>query len=172
VIITPKLRCVNFRQQGACLKEGCEPGQSIVPVATRHTLGWHLITVYIVRSKRVEKDTVKSKNLLVFIVFMAVIFLVLVPYVKFVVQRQGLDADLARISLDYSTMGRAKFEERVDRICRKARLFPGSYQVDISEDKNSKRVSVEIRYEVVFSVFFFPRHEQVVLRNDFYVLDL
>ncbi len=29
----------------------------------------------------------KSKNLLVFIVFMAVIFMVLVPYVRFVVQR-------------------------------------------------------------------------------------
>ncbi len=114
----------------------------------------------------------KSKNLLVFIVFMAVIFLVLVPYVKFVVQRQGLDTDLTRISLDYSTMGRAKFEERVDRICRKATLDPGSYQVDISEDKNSKRVSVEIRYEAEFSIFFVPRHEQVVLRKDFYVLDL
>lgn len=57
-----------------------------------------------------------SKNLLVFIVFMAVIFLVLVPYVKFVVQRQGLDTDLARISLDYSTVGRAKFVERVKRL--------------------------------------------------------
>ena len=113
-----------------------------------------------------------SKNLLAFLVFMAVIFLVLVPYVRFVVQRQGLDTDLARISLDYSTMGRAKFEERVDRICRKARLNPGSYQVDISEDKNSKRVSVEIRYEAEFSIFFFTRHQNVVLQNDFYVLDL
>jgi hypothetical protein len=114
----------------------------------------------------------KSKNLLVFIVFMAVIFLVLVPYVKFVVQRQGLDADLARIALDYSTVGRVKFEERIDRICRKAGLDPGSYQVDISEDKNSKRVSVEIRYEAEFSIFFVSRVEKVVLRNDFYVLDL
>lgn len=128
--------------------------------------------VYIVRSEGVEKGTVKSKNLLVFIVFMAVIFLVLVPYVRFVVQRQGLDTDLARISLDYSTMGRVKFEERVDRICRKARLAPGSFQVHISEDKNSKRVSVEIQYEVEFTVFFVPRHERVVLRNEFYVLDL
>jgi hypothetical protein len=42
----------------------------------------------------------KSKNLLLLIVFLAVIFLVLVPYVRFVVQRQGLDTDLARISLD------------------------------------------------------------------------
>lgn len=32
---------------------------------------------------------------------------------QFVVQRQGLDADGARISLDCSTIGRAKFEERV-----------------------------------------------------------
>ena len=114
----------------------------------------------------------KSKNLLLFIVFMAVIFLVLVPYVQFVVQRQGLDADLARISLDYSTMGREKFEERVDRICRKAGLKPGEYQVDISEDKNSRRVSAEIRYEAEFSIFFFSRTENVVLRNDFYVLDM
>ena len=114
----------------------------------------------------------KSKNLLAFIVFMAVIFLVLVPYVRFVVQRQGLDTDLARISLDYSTMGRANFEKRVDQICRKARLKPGSYQVDISEDTNSKRVSVEIRYEAEFSIFFVSRVEKVVLRNDFYVLDL
>lgn len=113
-----------------------------------------------------------SKNLLAFLIFLAVIFLALVPYVQFVVQRQGLDTDLARISLDYSTMGRAKFEERVDQICRKARLAPGSYQVDISEDKNSKRVSMEIRYEAEFSIFFVKRHENVVLRNDFYVLDL
>jgi len=115
---------------------------------------------------------VKSKNLLVFIVFLAVIFLVLIPYVKFVVQRQGLDTDLARISLDYSTMGRANFEKRVDQICRKARLDPESCQVDISEDKNSKRISVEIRYEAEFSIFFVKRKENVVLRNDFYVLDL
>ena len=114
----------------------------------------------------------KSKNLLVFIVFMAVIFLVILPYVKFVVQRQGLDTDVTRISLDYSTMGRAKYEERVHQICRKAGLTPGSYQVKISEDKNAKRVSVEIRYEAEFSIFFFPRHEEVVLRNDIYVLDL
>jgi len=52
-----------------------------------------------------EGGTVSSKNLLVFIVFLAVIFLVLVPYVQFVVQRQGLDTDVTRISLDYSTMG-------------------------------------------------------------------
>jgi hypothetical protein len=115
---------------------------------------------------------VNSKNLLAFIVFLAVIFLVLVPYVKFVVQRQGLDTDLARISLDYSTVGRARFEERVDGICRKAGLSPENYQVKISEDKNSKRVSVEIRYEAEFSIFFFPRREKVVLRNDFYILDL
>jgi len=115
---------------------------------------------------------VKSKNLLAFIVFMAVIFLVLVPYVRFVVQRQGLDTDLARISLDYSTMGRANFEKRVDQICRKARLKPGSYQIDISEDKNSKRVSVKIRYEAEFSIFFVTRVEKVVLKNDFYILDL
>ena len=114
----------------------------------------------------------KSKNLLAFIIFMAVIFLVLVPYVRFVVQRQGLDTDLARISLDYSTVGRAKFEKRVDQICRKARLEPGSYQVDISEDTNSKRVSVEIRYEAEFSIFFVTRVEKVVLQNDFYILDL
>ena len=114
----------------------------------------------------------KSKNLLAFIVFMAVIFLVLVPYVRFVVQRQGLDTDLARISLDYSTMGGANFEKRVDQICRKARLEPGNYQVDISEDTNSRRVSVEIRYEAEFSIFFVSRVEKVVLRNDFYVLDL
>jgi len=114
----------------------------------------------------------KSKNLLTLIVFMAVIFLVLVPYVRFVVQRQGLDTDLARISLDYSTMGREKFEERVDAICQKAGLTPGSYQIDISEDKNSKRVTVEIRYEAEFSIFFVSRRENVVLRNDFYFLDL
>jgi len=118
------------------------------------------------------EGAVKSKNLLAFIVFMAVIFLVLVPYVRFVVQRQGLDTDLARISLDYSTMGRAKFEKRVDQICRKARLEPGSYQVDISENTNSKRVSVEIQYEAEFSIFFVTRRENVVLRNEFYVLDL
>jgi hypothetical protein len=85
---------------------------------------------------------VKSKNLLLLIVFLAVIFLVLVPYVRFVVQRQGLDTDLARISLE------------------------------ISEDTNSKRVTVEIRYEAEFSLFFIPRTEKVVLRNDFYILDL
>ena len=114
----------------------------------------------------------KSKNLLALIVFLAVVFLVLVPYVRFVVQRQGLDTDLARISLDYSTLGRAGFEERVDRICQKAGLTPGSYQIDISEDKNNKRVVVEIRYEAEFSIFFVPRHEKVVLRNDFYFLEL
>ena len=113
-----------------------------------------------------------SKNMLAFIVFLAVIFLVLGPYVRFVVLRQGLDTDLARISLDYSTVGRARFEERVEGICRKAGLNPESYQVKISEDKNSKRVSVEIRYEAEFSIFFVPRHEKVVLRNDFYILDL
>jgi hypothetical protein len=115
---------------------------------------------------------VNSKKLLTFIVFMAVIFLVLVPYVRFVVQRQGLDADLARISLDYSTVGRVKFEERVHQICRKARLKPGSYEVDISEDENSRRVSVEIRYEAEFSIFFVSQTQKVVLRNDFYALDL
>lgn len=114
----------------------------------------------------------KSKNLLVFIVFIAVVFLVLVPYLRFVVQRQGLDTDLARISLDYSTVGRAGFEERVDRICQKAGLDPGSYQIDISEDTNSKRVVVEIEYEAEFSIFFVSRHEKVFLRNDFDFLDL
>ena len=113
-----------------------------------------------------------SKNLLAFIVFMAVILLVLVPYVRFVVQRQGLDTDLARISLDYSTVGRAGFEKRIDQICRKARLEPGSYEVDITEDKNSKRVSVVIQYETEFSIFFVSRTEKVVLRNDFYILDM
>jgi hypothetical protein len=106
------------------------------------------------------------------IVFLAVIFLVLVPYVQFVIQREGLDTDIARISLDYSTMGRAKFEQRVHQVCRKARLNPGSYQVEITDDTNSKRVSVVIRYEAEFKIFFFPRTEQVVLRNDFYSLDL
>jgi hypothetical protein len=115
---------------------------------------------------------VNSKNLLAFVVFLAAILLVLVPYVRFVVQRQGLDTDLARISLDYSTVGRSKFEQRVDQICRKAGLAPGGYQVQISEDSNSKRVSVEIQYEAEFSIFFFPRREKVVLHNDFYVLDL
>jgi hypothetical protein len=115
---------------------------------------------------------VSSKNLLLLIVFLAVIFLVLVPYVQFVIQREGLDTDIARISLDYSTMGRAKFEQRVHQVCRKARLNPGSYQVEITDDTNSKRVSVVIRYEAEFKIFFFPRTEQVVLRNDFYSLDL
>ena len=41
----------------------------------------------------------KSKNLLALIVFLAVVFLVLVPYVRFVVQRQGLDADLQATGL-------------------------------------------------------------------------
>ena len=113
-----------------------------------------------------------SKKLLLFIVFFAVIFLVLVPYVRFVVQRQGLDTDLARISLDYSTVGRKRFEERVHQICRKAQLNPGEYEILISEDKNAKRVSVEIRYQAEFSIFFIPRTEKVVLRNDFYTLDL
>jgi hypothetical protein len=115
---------------------------------------------------------VSSKNLLTFIVFLAVIFLVLVPYVQFVIQRDGLDTDIARISLDYSTMGRAKFEERVHQVCRKAGLDPGAYEVEIAEDKNSKRVSVEIHYQAEFKIFFFPRTEEVVLRNDFYALDL
>jgi hypothetical protein len=115
---------------------------------------------------------VNSKNLLAFIVFLAVILLVILPYVRFVVQRQGLDTDLARISLDYSTVGHAKFEQRVDQICRKAGLTAGDYQVKISEDTNSRRVSVEIQYEAEFSIFFFPRREKVVLHNDFYVLDL
>ena len=114
----------------------------------------------------------KSKNLLLLIVFLAVIFLVLVPYVRFVVQRQGLDTDLARISLDYSTTGRKNFEERVHQICRKARLNPGEYEIEISEDKNARRVSVEIRYQAEFSIFFIPRTERVVLRNDFSTLDL
>ncbi|MEJ2580459.1 MAG: hypothetical protein P8127_02295, partial [Acidobacteriota bacterium] len=70
------------------------------------------------------------------------------------VQRQGLDTDLSRISLDYSTMGRAKFEERVHQICRKAGLSPGSYEVEIVEGTNAKRVSVEIRYEAEFKIFF------------------
>jgi len=51
-------------------------------------------------------------------------------------------------------------------------LEPGNYQVDISEYTNSRRVSVEIRYEAEFSIFFVSRVEKVVLRNDFYVLDL
>ena len=125
-----------------------------------------------VRESGAEEGQMSSKNLLTLIVFLAVIFLVLVPYVQFVVQRQGLDADLARISLDYSTMGRAKFEERVHQICRKAGLSPGSYEVDIVEDTNAKRVSVEIRYEAEFKIFFFPRTEEVVLRNEFNILDL
>ena len=127
---------------------------------------------YCSRRRICWEGNVKAKNLLTFIVFLAVILLVLVPYVRFVVQRQGLDTDLARISLDYSTTGRAEFEERVDRICRKARLEPGSYQVDILEDKNSNRVSVEIRYEAEFSIFFISRTEKVVLRNVFYALDM
>lgn len=114
----------------------------------------------------------KSKNLLLFIVFMAVIFLAIIPYVKFVIQRQAIDTDIARISLDYSTMGRAKFEQRVDRICRKAGLNPGEYLVDVKADKNGKRISVEIRYEAEFTIFFVTRREEVVLRNDFAVLDL
>lgn len=113
-----------------------------------------------------------SKKLLVFIVFMAVVFLVMVPYVRFVIQRQRLDTDLARISLDYSTMGRARFEDRVEQICRKAGLEPGRYSVAISEDANARRVWVVIRYEAKFRIFFVPWTEEVVLRNDFSVLDL
>lgn len=115
---------------------------------------------------------VNSKKLLVFIVFMAVVFLVMVPYVRFVIQRQRLDTDLARISLDYSTMGRARFEERVEQICRKAGLEPGRYSVAISEDANARRVWVVIRYEAKFRIFLVPWTEEVVLRNDFSVLDL
>jgi len=44
--------------------------------------------------------------------------------------------------------------------------------VDLSEDTNSKRVSVEIRFEAEFSIFFVSQRENVVLRNEFYVLDL
>jgi len=58
------------------------------------------------------------------------------------------------------------------RSCRKARLEPGNCQVDLSEDTNSKRVSVEIRFEAEFSIFFVSQRENVVLRNEFYVLDL
>ena len=87
------------------------------------------------RGKRSILGDVNSKKLLLFAVFIAVIFLALVPYVRFVVQRQGLDTDLARISLDYSTVGRKGFEQRVHQICRKARLEPGTYEIEITEDK-------------------------------------
>lgn len=114
----------------------------------------------------------KSKNLLLFIAFLAVIFLAVLPYVRFIVQRQALDSDLARISLDYSTQGRQAFERRVDEICRKAGLEPGRFEFDVHEDSDRGTVDVEIRYDTEFRIFFFPRSEQVVLRNRFSTIGL
>lgn len=113
-----------------------------------------------------------SKTFLVFIIFVVLIGSVLAPYLRFVVQREGLDNDLGRVSLEYTMLGRAKFEKRVDGICREARLKPGSYQVKISEDKKSKVVSVEIRYAADFSIFFVPQTKNVVVRKDFESVDL
>jgi hypothetical protein len=62
--------------------------------------------------------------------------------------------------------------ERFHRICRKPRLKPGSYQAEICEDTNLTRVTVVIGFETEFTIFFGPRKEQVVLRNDFNTLDL
>ena len=107
-----------------------------------------------------------------FVVFLILVGLVLAPYLRFVVQRQGLYNDLARISLDFSTLGRAEFEGRVDQICRNARLKPGSYQVEISQDRKSKVVSVEIRYEAEFTILFVPQKKNVVVRKVFDALDI
>ncbi len=114
----------------------------------------------------------RSKNFWVVVIFLAVMFLAVLPYVRFVVQRKTLDADLAMIALDYKTAGRVDFEKRVDGICQDAGLTPGSYRVDIWEDTPSNTVKVKIKYETEYRVFFVRRTEQVVLQNSFSTLDL
>ena len=114
----------------------------------------------------------KSKNLVLFVVFLAVVFFVITPYMRFVIQRHELDSGLAAISLDYSTMGRERFERRLHEICAEARLHEGSYEFEVVEDTNKKNVTVTIRYRASFKVFFVERTEDVVLTNEFTVYDL
>jgi len=51
-------------------------------------------------------------------------------------------------------------------------LADAPLKVYIIRSEGVEKGTVEIRYEAEFSIFFVPRYEQVVLRNDFYVLDL
>jgi hypothetical protein len=113
-----------------------------------------------------ELVNMNSKSILVFIVFLAIMFLIVAPYMRFVIQRHDIDSDLARISLDYSTMGRESFERRVHQICSEARLEDGSYEVEIVEDKNARSVTVTIRYQAELSLLFMNRIEEVELKNE------
>jgi hypothetical protein len=106
------------------------------------------------------------------VLILAVMFLAVLPYVRFVVQRNALDAELSMIALDYKTVGRVDFEKRADGICQDAGLEPGSYKVDIWEDTASSTVGVKIKYRAEYKLFFVPRTEHVVLQNSFSTLDL
>ena len=118
-----------------------------------------------VRIGESKEKHLRSKNVIILVLFLAVFFFALVPYISHIVQKQSLDADLGSIMLDYSTIGKEKFRGRVDEICQKAGLKSGTYEIVLEEDPNSKRLTVEIRYDADLSIFFIHRLERVVLRN-------
>lgn len=114
----------------------------------------------------------RSKGFLTFIGFLVLIGLTVGPYARFMAQREGLDNDLGRISIEYTGNGKKRFEQAVERICRDARLNPGDYELDIREDKRNGRVFVEIRYESKFKILFFDISKEAVVRKEFDFVDI
>lgn len=107
----------------------------------------------------------KPKNIVAIVVLLGVFFFGIFPYVQHVVQKQSLDTDFGSIMLDYNTLGKEKFQERVREICEKAGLGPDDYELFIEDDPVSKRVTVDLEYNAKFKFFFWERTERVVLRN-------
>jgi hypothetical protein len=113
-----------------------------------------------------------SRGFLTFIAFLVLVGLTLGPYARFIVQREGLDNDLGRVSLEYTTSGKMRFVEVIERICKDSRLNPGDYELYLSEDKRNGRVLVEIRYEAKFKILFFDVSRPAVVRKEFDFVDI
>jgi hypothetical protein len=88
------------------------------------------------------------------------------------VQREGLDNDLGRVSLEYTTSGKKRFKQVIERICQDSRLKPDEYELYISEDKTIGRVFVEIRYDAKFKILFFDVSKPTVVRKEFDFVDI
>lgn len=107
-----------------------------------------------------------SRSFVKFAIFLAVFLTTAVPYAQFIIQRNALDSDIGRIMLDYGTAGEEGFRKRLDQVCEKALLEPGSYDVTIDEDSYTSEVVVTLSYTARFKILFMEHSQEVELVNE------
>ena len=100
-------------------------------------------------------------------VFLAVLALfVVMPVVRSTLQEVSLGQDIRRIRMEYSMYGAEAFRERLVDIIRRAPLDPADVDIQMTEDRRTSNVLVEIRYLSRMQILFFPIERQVVVSEE------